>query len=105
MSEILNDLKKDISNINKSVASIVGTSKLSVDDATRLNNNLSPALSEIDMMLSHRNATTPQAKNVFMDLLDYTLNFKKDIEGVFEQKVKLNLHIIKILYLTLTSII
>lgn len=66
MSELLNEIKKDISDLKRQIIEI-GPNKLSADDTTRLNEKLSSALTEIDKILTNKKAKLPQAKDKFLE--------------------------------------
>lgn len=85
MSEILNDLKEDISYFITKIRSIdpsIDRSKLSFDETSRLNENLSLALTEIDKMSENHKSIIPNTKAIFIELFDDTSKIKRDFDGL-----------------------
>lgn len=81
MSEILDDLKKDTSGIGLKIRDII-PSRLSDMDKVRLQENLSPAIDELDRISKNQNVIVPKAKDIFIELLDDISKIRKDIDGL-----------------------
>ncbi|MDQ1280933.1 MAG: hypothetical protein QG670_2196 [Thermoproteota archaeon] len=85
MSEILNDIKKDTSNIDLKIRDMI-PSILSDTDKVRLHENLSPAIDELDRISKNYSVIVPRAKGILAELLDDTSKIRKDIDGLLRAK-------------------